>query len=98
MELVTHHERTCMRDSMLERIRRFDEERPNLPGEHWLAFAAGVGLWIVTRRHPSVAVRVFASLAGTLLVARAAAGRAVPPLLNRLPYAGRSSRPGDLIG
>ena len=87
-----------MAANALQKFKRFDEQRPNLPGEHWLAFAAGVGLWIATRRHPSIALRVVASLVGTLLVARAATGREVPPLLERLPFAKRESRPTDLIG
>lgn len=87
-----------MAETLLERVKRLDASRSNLPGEHWLAFAAGVGLWIATRRHPSVGVRVLASLAGTLLVARAASGREVPPMLARLPFAGRESRRGDWIG
>jgi uncharacterized membrane protein len=87
-----------MAESLIERFKRFDENRPNIPGEHWLAFAAGVGLWIATRRHPSVAVRVLASLAGTLLVARAATGDQVPPPLARLPFARRAAKSGDWIG
>ena len=87
-----------MAEQLLRKLKRFDDSRPNLPGEHWLAFAAGVGLWIATRRHPSMLVRVLASLAGTLLVARAATGREVPPLLTRLPFAGRPARRSDIIG
>jgi hypothetical protein len=87
-----------MAETLLERVKRFDENRPNIPGEHWLAFAAGVGLWIATRRHPSVTVRVLSSLVGTLLVARAATGEEVPPPLARLPFARRAARPGDWIG
>jgi uncharacterized membrane protein len=87
-----------MRENLLERIKLYDETRENLPGEHWLAFAAGLGLWVLTRRHPSVTVRVLASLAGTLLVARAATGREVPPMLSRLPFANRPSNRYDLIG
>ncbi len=87
-----------MPDPLLQRARRSDEARSNIPGEHWLAFAAGVGLWIATRRHPSIAVRVAASLAATLLVARAATGREVPPLLARLPFADRPSHRHDWIG
>jgi len=88
-----------MNDSLLDRLRRFDETRPNIPGEHWLAFAAGIGLWVATRRHPSIAVRLLASLAGTLLIVRAGSGREVPPLLTRLPFADREpGRKRDLIG
>jgi uncharacterized membrane protein len=81
-----------MSGDMLDRIKRMDAERPNLPGEHWLALGAGLALWLATRRHPSPAVRVLASLAGTLLVARAATGREVPPLLQRLPFNDRGGR------
>lgn len=87
-----------MPHDLLRKLKQFDESRTSLPGEHWLAFAAGLGLWIATRRHPSVAVRVVASLAGTLLVARAASGREVPPLLARLPFAGRAPRRHDWVG
>ena len=87
-----------MQNDLLSKLKDFDESRDNLPGEHWIAFAAGLGLWIATRRHPSVAVRLLASLAGTLLVARAASGRAVPPLLAKLPFSGRPGRRHDWIG
>jgi uncharacterized membrane protein len=87
-----------MAETLLHRLKRYDDSRDSLPGEHWLAFAAGLGLWIATRRHPSVAVRVLASVMGTLLVARAATGRDVPPALTRLPFADRPSRRSDLIG
>lgn len=87
-----------MAESLVERFKRFDENRSNIPGEHWLAFAAGVGLWIATRRHPSVPVRVLASLVGTLLVARAATGQDVPTPLARLPFSRRPGRRGDWIG
>ena len=87
-----------MAADLLQRIKRFDESRPNFPGEHWAAFAAGLGLWIATRRHPSIGVRVVASLVGTLLVARAATGRDVPRPLARLPFSSRPSRKTDIIG
>lgn len=87
-----------MPETLLQRAKRFDDTRSNIPAEHWLAFAAGLGLWIATRRHPSVAVRVLASLAGTLLVARAATGREVPPLLACLPFANRPADRHDWIG
>ena len=87
-----------MAETLLHKLKRYDDSRENLPGEHWLAFAAGLGLWIATRRHPSVPVRVLASVIGTLLVARAATGRDVPAPLSRLPFANRPSRASDLIG
>lgn len=70
-------------------LKRFDESRHNFPGEHWLALAAGLGLWVATRKHPSGAVRLLAGIAGGLLVARAASGSEIPGQLKRLiPYAG----------
>jgi hypothetical protein len=76
-----------MSDSILQRIKRYDQARPGIPGEHWLALAAGIGAWLGTRRHPSFAVRILGSVAGTVLVARAATGRQVPRTLVRwLPF------------
>jgi len=87
-----------MAETLLHKIQRFDESRPSLPAEHWLTFGAGLALWLATRNHPSMAVRVGASVIGTLLVVRAASGRDVPDLLARLPFSGRRSRWSDLIG
>ncbi|HEX2543462.1 MAG TPA: hypothetical protein VHL79_01195 [Ramlibacter sp.] len=87
-----------MIENFLQELKRMDAERDNIPGEHWLTFAAGVGLWLATRRHPSVTVRLLASLAGTLLVARAATGREVPKPLARLPFSGRPRKRTDWIG
>lgn len=87
-----------MDETLLQKLKRLDAGRRNLPGEHWLAFTAGVGLWIATRRHPAVAVRLLGSLVGTVLVARAATGREVPAALQRLPFASRAPSRGDWIG
>ncbi len=79
-----------MSQSVLQRIRQFDEARPGFPGEHWLVLATGVGVWLATRRHPVFAVRLLGSVAGSVAVARAATGRKVPrPLLRWLPFAER---------
>lgn len=79
-----------MTESLLQRVKRFDEERPSLPGEHWLALGGGIALIVATRRHPSVPVKLLAGFAGMALVARALSGRDVPPLLQRaVPYVGR---------
>lgn len=70
-------------------LKRFDQSRDNLPGEHWLTLAAGIALWVATRKHPSGAVRLLAGIAGGLLVARAASGTQIPQRLKQLiPYAG----------
>jgi hypothetical protein len=87
-----------MTDSILQRIKRYDAARPGIPGEHWLALAAGIGAWLGTRRHPSFAVRILGSVAGTVLVARAATGRKVPRALVRwLPFE-RAARARDATG
>src|SRR5215203_426088 len=36
-----------MDDSLLNRLKRFDEARPSFPAEHWLAF--GAAIWLLTR-------------------------------------------------
>lgn len=82
-----------MTESLLQRAKRFDQERPSLPGEHWIALAAGVALFMATRRHPSLLVKALAGVTGSLLVARALSGQEVPPLLQRvMPYTGRDVR------
>ena len=73
----------------LAELKRLDESRSNIPGEHWLTLAAGLALWAATRKHPSGAVRLLAGIAGGFLVARAASGSQIPAALKRvIPYAG----------
>lgn len=59
----------------LARLRRFDAQRPSVPGEHW--FAAGTGLLLCRRaRHaPNAAGRLLYAAAGMLMVARSLSGR-----------------------
>jgi len=59
----------------LQRLKQYDEQRPSLPGEHWITLAAGLGVWIASRAHPSPLVRTAGLAAGTALVGRAASGR-----------------------
>lgn len=59
--------------SPLERLRRFDDERSSLPGEHWMTL--GMGLWLMTRPATTVVGRLAAVAAGAALVLRAASGR-----------------------
>jgi hypothetical protein len=81
-----------MANQILERLKRFDEGRPGFPGEHWLALAAGIGLWVATRKHPSGSVRLLAGIAGGMLVARSLSGRRVPATLQHaIPYATQTS-------
>jgi hypothetical protein len=87
---VTNKETKDMSAQLLHQLKQFDARRPGFPGEHWLAFAAGLGLWLATRRHPSVPLRIVAGVAGGLLVAHAASGRKVPHLMRKwMPYASR---------
>ena len=64
-----------MRENLLRKIKRYDDARKGFPGEHWIALAAGVGAWLLTRRHPSVLVRTLGLAGGTALAGRAASGR-----------------------
>ncbi len=73
-----------MPDNPLQRLREIDRARPNIPGEHWLALAGGLAMWLGTRRHPTFIVRLLGSIAGTALVIRAVNGRQVPRPLERL--------------
>ena len=76
----------------LQQIRAYDAQRPGFPGEHWLALAAGLGLWIVARRHRSPVLRTAGLAAGSALVGRAASGRDGIRKLTRWLPVGRSLR------
>ena len=82
-----------MPESLIARLRRFDEERPGFPGEHWLALAAG--LWLLGRGR-GTSLGGLATLAlGVALVARAASGRdGIARLLSDRP----SRRAADRLG
>ena len=62
-----------MEDSLLDRLKRFDDERPGFPGEHWLALSAA--LWLLARPSASPLARALSIAAGLALVYRAASGR-----------------------
>ena len=59
----------------LHEIKEWDASRDGLPGEHWLTLAAGLLLFMATRRSPSMVVKLGSSVIAGLLVARAAMGR-----------------------
>lgn len=67
-----------MADSLspIERLRRWDERRQSLPGEHWIT--AAVGFYLLLRPAPSTAGRLLSAGAGALLLARALVGRDGP--------------------
>ena len=62
-----------MHDSLLDRLKRFDDARASLPAEHWLTF--GAAIWLLTRPSPSPLARMLWVAAGLALVYRAASGR-----------------------
>ncbi len=64
-----------MSDNLLQEIKHQDEAREGIPGEHWMVLGAGLGVWLLSRNHPSFMVRTLGLLAGTALVGRAASGR-----------------------
>lgn len=61
--------------SMLHKLKKFDNERPDFPGEHLLAFAAGSLLLIAAGRSRSGLKRALMMAAGTAVIGRAASGR-----------------------
>lgn len=71
---------------VIKALKDYDEQRDGFAGEHWLALAAGLGIWAATRKHPSFLVRTLGLVGGTALVGRAASGRdGVGKLLKYLP-------------
>jgi hypothetical protein len=64
-----------MGGKLLRKFKASDRIRESLPGEHWLTLGAGVGVWLLSRHHPSLVVRTLGLLAGTALAGRAASGR-----------------------
>ena len=82
-----------MSDSTLQRIKRYDEAREGVPGEHWMVLGLGMAAWLATRRHPSLMVRTLGLMAGTALVGRAASGRdGLARVLRFLPVGGGIQR------
>ena len=59
--------------SVVGRLRQWDERRPSLPGEHWMAAAAG--LYLLLRPSRSVPLRLASVAGGALLITRALTGR-----------------------
>ena len=82
-----------------EAIKRFDNPKPLFPGERWVDLAGGVAAWLLTRKHPSLAVRTLGTFLGATLVARAAHGHeALSSIMRWTPVGGGIRRePGDLV-
>jgi len=83
-----------MTDTLLARLRRYDERRKGLAGEHWFALAAG--LWLLTRGRGSTVARAAGLVAGAALIARAATGR--DGLVRLLPRNHPRRRAADRTG
>ena len=71
---------------LLDKLKEFDQRRPDFPGEHFIVATIGASLlWSAARR--SGPGRLLALLAGGALMARAASGRGglarLLPLLRR---------------
>jgi len=60
------------------RLKRYDERRRSVPGEHWAAFGAGAALLACARRARSPLLRTAALAAGGVMLYRAASGRDGP--------------------
>ena len=79
----------------IKEIKRADDAREGVPGEHWLVLGAGLGVWLLSRRSPSFMLRTLGLMAGTALVGRAASGRdGVSKFLGYLPIGSAIKRPG----
>jgi len=61
--------------SWLNNARRADDQRPDLPGEHWAVMGAGLLLLLAAGRSRSFIGRTVAGAAGSALLGRAASGR-----------------------
>lgn len=73
-------------ESTLEKIKRLDAQREGIPGEHWIVLGAGLAIWAVSSKSPSLLWRTLGLMAGSALVGRAATGRdGAVKLLRYLP-------------
>lgn len=78
--------------SLLDQLKRFDDERPSVPGEHWLTFAAG--LYLLLRPNRTSVGKLASVAGGGLLVARALSGRdGLLALLRNQPDAAAAPAP-----
>lgn len=74
----------------LERAKVALAHRPHLPGEQWMTLAAGISVWLATREHRSLVVRLAGSVVGTLIVAHTAMGRqGLEKVTRHMPFSDR---------
>lgn len=78
---------------------RLENPAPLFPGEHWVDLAGGIAAWLLTRKHPSLAVRTLGTFLGATLVARAAHGRKrLSSVMRWTPIGGGIQRePSDVV-
>jgi hypothetical protein len=62
-----------MQNTLLHRLQDFNQQRPQLPGEHWLTL--GAGLLLLGRSRDSALGSLLSKAAGAALVWRALQGR-----------------------
>jgi len=62
-----------MNPSWVDQLKRFDDRRPSLPGEHWVTL--GAGLWLLSRHGSASVGRFLAMAVGVALIYRATSGR-----------------------
>lgn len=67
--------RTRRATEWLRQLKRFDDQRPSVPGEHWVAFGTGAALLLRGRRASSPVLRAAATVGGLLFMARGLSGR-----------------------
>ena len=65
---------TTPNDSIVDKLRAFDQNRPDFPGEHLIVLGVGVLLLMAANRNRSFLGRTLAGLAGSALIGRAASG------------------------
>lgn len=98
MKIKRYEEPTAVESAVetLKEIKAADDARPGIPGEHWMVLGAGLGVWLLSRKSPSLLLRTLGLMAGTALVGRAASGRdGAVKLLRYLPIGSAIRRKVD---
>jgi hypothetical protein len=79
-------------------VDRFDNPKPLFPGEQWVLLAAGVGVWLLMRKHPRLSVRTLGTFIAATLVARASHGHdQMSSVLRWTPIGGGIQRDEDSV-
>lgn len=76
-------------------VKRFDNPKPLFPGEHWVDLAAGLAVWMATKKNESLAIRSLGMFLAATLVARAAHGHGtMSAVMKWTPVGGGIERDG----